>query len=96
MIRNLSLISLTDVGVKSVKNSIERAATFRSAVDAAGGKVVAQYWSLGDKDGAVVFEVPDEATGTSLLLKLAGEGFVRTHTLRIFNEDEFRGILDRV
>ena len=96
MIRYLSLISFTEDGIKNAKESIRRADKFRSLVEKAGGKVHSQYWSLGHKDGAVIFQVPDDKIGASLLLHLAHEGFVRTETLRVFNEDEFRSVLERL
>jgi uncharacterized protein with GYD domain len=42
-----------------------------------------------------VAEFPDEATGTAFLLRLGALGNVRTTTLRAFNKDEMRGIIDK-
>ena len=62
-------------------------------VEAAGGKVLSQYWALGDFDGCIIFESPDDTTGTALLLTLGRLGNVRTHTLSIYNEQEFSKLL---
>ena len=96
MTRYLSLINYTDQGVQDVKGSITRADHFKSLVEASGGRVAAIYWAVGDADGAVIFEVPDEQTGAAVLLKLADQGFVRTKTLRIYDEAEFASILAKV
>lgn len=93
MPRYLSQISYTDRGIQEVKGSIERANQFRSLVEAAGGRVEAIYWAIGDTDGAVIFDAPDEKTAAALLLKLADQGFVRTETLRVYDEKEFESIL---
>ncbi len=95
MPRYLSLISFTDKGIAAVKNSIQRATAFRAHVKESGGKVEALYWAIGESDGAVIFQAPDETTATALLLKLAEEGFVRTKTSRLFDETEFSSILER-
>lgn len=95
MVRCLALIHLTDKGIREIDHSTQRAAAFATHVETAGGKVTGQYWSIGKYDGALVFEVPDERTATSLLLKLAHEGYVRTTSQRLFNTEEFQAILTR-
>ena len=93
MTRYLSLISYTDHGIREVKDSVNRAHAFQSLVEAAGGRVNATFWAVGEKDGAIIFEVPDEDTGAQMLLKLADQGFVRTQTMRVYDEPEFAAIL---
>lgn len=93
MTRFLSLLSFTEQGIRDVKQTIERANNFRKAVEAAGGRVLSQYWATGDADGCIVFEAPDDATATSLLLTLAQQGNVRTRTLTVYDEKEFAKIL---
>jgi uncharacterized protein with GYD domain len=93
MVRYLTLIQLTNNGIREIGDSASRAAAFASEVAKAGGKVIGQYWAVGQYDGAVVFEAPDEETATSLLLQLAREGFVRTQSQRLFNAEEFQAVL---
>jgi len=87
------LLSFTDQGLHKVKQSVRRASAFRESVLGAGGKVIAQYWSVGEADGCIVFEAPDEETAASLLLALGQAGNVRTRTLRVYDEQEFARIL---
>ncbi len=94
MIRYLSLLNFTDQGIRDIDNSVKRAESFRQAVEAAGGKLVSQYWSTGDADGCVVFEAPDDQAGASLLLSLAKKGNVRTRTIRVFDTQEFQDVLN--
>ena len=96
MPRFLSLINFTDQGIRDIKDSMHRAGEFRSAVEAAGGSVQNVYWSIGEADGAVIFDAPDEETGVALMLHLARDGYVRTRTLRIFESGEFEKILTKV
>lgn len=79
--------------MRGIGDSLGRADAFKQAVEAAGGKVHAVYWAVGDIDGAVIFEAPDETTATKLVLQLSHDGFVRTNTLRVFDETEFGDIV---
>ena len=92
MPRYLSLIQFTEQGIKAVDKSTERAGSFCSAVSAAGGNVESTFWSLGEFDGAVVFQAPDEKTATRLLLQLGQQGNVRTRTMQIFDATEFAAL----
>ena len=94
MVRFLSLISFTDKGIGDVSKSLQRAADFRSAVESKGGKVLSQYWALGNVDGCVMFESPDDQTAAALLLKLGKEDNVRTSTMRVFDAEEFASIVN--
>jgi uncharacterized protein with GYD domain len=96
MSRYLTLINLTDKGAREVRESVRRANDFRATAEAAGGKVLQIYWAVGNRDGAVIFEAPDEHTGAALLLKLSAEGFVRTQTLRVYDADEFQQVLEKM
>jgi uncharacterized protein with GYD domain len=93
MARFLSLLSFTDQGIRNVQQTVQRANDFRKAVDSKGGKVLAQYWAVGEADGCILFEAPDDATAASLLLGLGKLGNVRTRTLTIYNEQEFSKLL---
>lgn len=93
MTRFMSLLTFTDQGIRDVKQSIQRADGFRKAVDAAGGKVISQYWLVGEADGCVVFEAPDDQVASALLLSLGQQGNVRTRTLRVYDAQEFARIV---
>lgn len=95
MTRYLTLITFTDQGMRAIEKTLTRAADFRSTVEAAGGKVLSQYWSVGEIDGCLVFEVPDETTAAALLLSLGKQGNVRTRTLRLYTSDEFQEVLSK-
>ena len=96
MIRYLTLIQFTDQGARNVDKSVQRASEFGKSVSGAGGKLVSQVWTFGQYDGCVVFEVPDEASGTALLVKLAKDGNVRTQAMRCYDNQEFEAILKAV
>jgi uncharacterized protein with GYD domain len=95
MPRYLSLISFTDEGIRKVKDSVKRADAFKVKIEEAGGKVKGMYWAVGEFDGALISEAPDEGTANALLLSLGSAGFVRTRTLRLLDATEFGDALQR-
>jgi uncharacterized protein with GYD domain len=95
MVRFLALLTFTEKGLHEVQQSCKRADEFRAAVENAKGNVIAQYWAVGDVDGCVVFEVPDEEVAAALLLRLGRAGNVRTRSLRVYNEQEFGRIVTK-
>ena len=64
MIRYLTMLQFTDQGARNVDKSVQRASDFGKSVSDAGGKLVLQVWTVGQYDGCVVFEVPDETVGS--------------------------------
>ncbi len=95
MVRYLTLIQFTEEGIRHAEDSVQRAQRFAEHVRTAGGNVVGQYWAIGQYDGAVIFEAPDDEVGAGLLLHLAQEGFVKTNTLRVYESSQFLRALER-
>lgn len=96
MAKFLSLITFTQEGMRNVKDTIHRSEAFRSEAAAAGANVESAYWAMGEYDGCLLMESPDEETATALLLRLGQKGNVRTRTLRLYTKDEFQKILGKV
>ena len=95
MLRYLTLVNFTPQGIAQIGESPHRAVAFRHSIEEAGGRVLGIYWTVGECDGALLFEVPDEETAAGLLLDLGRKGFVRTRTLRAWDATEFENILSR-
>ncbi len=47
----ITLFSWTDQGIRGVKDTVKRAATFNAAITKAGGKVKEIYWTMGGTTG---------------------------------------------
>jgi uncharacterized protein with GYD domain len=93
MPRYVMLLKYTDKGVANVEDSPERADTFRDLAAKHGATVETQLWTLGEYDGLVVLTVAKETVMAALALDLARHDYVRTSTLRAFDEKEFKGVL---
>jgi uncharacterized protein with GYD domain len=85
----LSLFNWTDQGIRSVKESPKRLESTKKALKKLGGDLKAFYMLQGNYDGALIFDLPNEAALTKFLLLTGSAGNVRTTTLRAFTEDEF-------
>ncbi|MFN8006915.1 MAG: GYD domain-containing protein [Terriglobia bacterium] len=90
------LLNFTDQGIHNAKDTIKRAEAFRSVVDKVGGRVKDVYWTLGQYDGVLIFDAPDEATATALGLSLGSLNNVRTQTLRAFSAEEIGRIIAKL
>lgn len=89
----ITTMHFTEQGVKSVKDTCNRAAAFQSAAQKRGLKVTGLYWTLGAFDGVIVFEAPNEATATAAMLHLSPLGNMPTQTARAFDAAEMQKIL---
>ena len=92
----ITFINFTEQGIKTIKDLSGRIAAGRQAMEAAGGKLVQYYLTLGAQDAVVVYELPDDETAASTALAQAGLGNLRTTTMRAFPEAEIPGILSKL
>lgn len=93
MARFIVLIQFTEQGARNVKDTVKRAETFAQGAKDIGIHVREVYWTLGDKDGVLIFDAADDATAVRGLVHLAAQANVRTSTLRAFTKDEMVGIV---
>jgi uncharacterized protein with GYD domain len=89
----ISTMHFTEQGITAVRDTCERAASFKAAARKMSVKVTGLYWTLGAFDGVVVCEAPDEETATAALLHLGSLGNVRTQTAPAFGDAEMRKVL---
>jgi uncharacterized protein with GYD domain len=89
-------IKFTQQGIKGINETTKRAASLKKDAKKLGVKVKEIYWTLGDHDGVLIFEAPDDETATTLLLHLGAKGNVHTTTVRAFNAAEMGAILAKV
>jgi uncharacterized protein with GYD domain len=92
----ITTIKYTQQGIKGIDETTKRAAALKAAGKKMGVKVTDIYWTLGDHDGVLIFEAPDDETAATLLLRLGAAGNVHTTTVRAFNAAEMDKILTKV
>lgn len=88
------LTKFTQQGIEQVQNSPERTEEAREVVESMGGTWQAFFVTMGQFDGLVIAEFPDDDTAARAALTLGRSGNVTTETLRAFTLKEFRAIVD--
>jgi uncharacterized protein with GYD domain len=89
----IALITETQLGETHIDESVTRASKFRDEAARFGARITGMYWTLGSYDGVLIFEAPDDEKAAALLYQLMSKGAVRTQTLRAFDIESTRSIL---
>ena len=96
MPNNVVLINWTEQGVKNARDTVNRYQQARSAFQGLGLQFQSVFWTIGRYDIVTVVEAPDDQSLSAALLQLAGQGNLRTETLRAFNEQEMQQVIERL
>ena len=96
MPRYVALMSWTDQGVRAAKDTVKRRQQAEAGLAEAGVRLETTLWTQGRYDIVAVLEAPDDATLAAAVLRLAGQGNLRTETLRAFDAAEMQGVVDRL
>jgi uncharacterized protein with GYD domain len=83
----------TQEGAAKIKESPARVEAARKAVEAAGGKFLAWYLTMGRFDFVALTQAPNAKAAAGVLLAIGALGSVRTETLRAFTEEEFKEVV---
>ncbi|MDB5385341.1 MAG: hypothetical protein JWM11_987 [Planctomycetaceae bacterium] len=92
----ITTIKFTQQGIKGIDDSTKRAAALKAAAKKLGAKVTNIFWTLGEYDGLLIFEAPDDETAMTVLLHLDALGNVHTTTVRAFTAAEMDKIVAKV
>ncbi len=89
----ITLMNFTDQGIKNIKESPNRLNKAKEMAKAAGGELKAFYLALGQYDAVVISEAPNDQAFAAVLLAIGSAGAVRSQTLRVFPEEEYKEII---
>jgi uncharacterized protein with GYD domain len=89
----ISLLRLTNQGVKAIKDSPRRREAAEKAIESLGGKLLHTYLTMGRYDFIAIVEAPDDEAAATFALMTGTQGSVSTETLRAFSEAEFERLL---
>lgn len=92
----ISLMTWTEKGEKNVRDTAKRAAAFAKSAQKFGLKNIQEYWTMGQYDGVLLFEAPDDETATAAMLSLGTLGNVSTQTMRAFTAAEMEKIVAKL
>jgi uncharacterized protein with GYD domain len=96
MPRYVVLVNWTDQGMKSIRETVQRADDVRQLTEQFGGTMEYLLWTQGRHDLVGIIDMPDDEAFAALGLQIGTMGAVRTESLRAFTADEMNGILDRL
>jgi len=89
----VSLVHYTEQGIRNIKEGPTRLDAAKKLFQAAGGELKQFYLAMGKYDIVLVAEAPDDETVARIALTLGALGNVRTQTMRVFSESEYRKIV---
>jgi uncharacterized protein with GYD domain len=90
------LMNLTEKGITNIKDAPARIKESAKALEAAGGRLLGFYLTLGQYDYVAIAEGPSDKVGMLQLLGIGAAGYVRTTTLKAFTAEEFAALLERL
>ena len=96
MITYIGLLSFTEKGIQSIKQSTQRAAAAKEIGKRMGVNMKEIYWTLGSHDIVCVLEAQDEQALTAFNLAVAMQGNVRSQSLRAFTAAEMDAVLKKL
>ncbi|MBL8325218.1 MAG: GYD domain-containing protein [Rubrivivax sp.] len=96
MVTYIGLLSFTEKGVQTIKQTTQRAAAAKEVGKRLGVNMKDIYWTLGQHDIVCVLEADDEQSLTAFELAIAQQGNVRSQTLRAFSAAEMEKILAKL
>ena len=77
-------------------NPEDRSAPVRELTESMGGRLIGWYLSMGDYDGLLIYEAPDDATAGAAVLAASRRGHLRaTKTTPLFSAEEGMEIMRR-
>jgi uncharacterized protein with GYD domain len=91
----VALIDWTEQGARGFKDSVDRYETANEILEPMGTTFKEVYWTLGDHDLVGILEAPDDESVAAGLLAIAGQGNIRTRTMRAFSQEEMRAVIDK-
>ncbi len=92
----VSLINWTEQGIRTVRETLDRADKFEQLAQKHGASLEQVYWTVGPYDIVAIIEAPDDESATAFLLEGSALGNIRTTTLRAYDRDQMSGIIQRL
>ena len=92
----ITLMKLTEQGIKNIKDAPQRIEEGIKAMEAMGGKLIGFWTVMGEYDYIAVAEGPSDEMAMTFNLGLGVGGNVRTTTLKAFAREEFAEIVKKL
>ncbi|MFC2084572.1 GYD domain-containing protein [Bacteroidota bacterium] len=90
------LWNFTAQGIQNVKDSANRLRAFQEEAEKKNVKIREFLWTMGEYDGMIVLEAPDDTTVASLMLATGALGNIRSKSFRGFVKEEIKELLEAI
>ena len=90
----VTIASITDQGIRNMKDLAKRLQNAEQTFSALGAQLREVYLTMGQHDYVVIADAPDDETMARISLTVAGQGNVRTQTLRAFDRKEMLKLVE--
>lgn len=87
------LLSWTEQGVRTAKDTTKRGEKFRSQAEKLKVKVRETLWTMGPYDAFALLDAPDDTVASRLAIWLGSQGNVRTLTMRCYTAAEMAKVV---
>jgi uncharacterized protein with GYD domain len=92
----INLVRWTDQGIRNIKEAPQRIDAFKKAVQAAGGKLIGFYSTMGRYDMVTIIDAPNDEAIANIVLNTESKGSVRTETLKASTEEQYRNMITKI
>ena len=92
----ITLMKLTEQGVKDIKDAPKRIESGIKYLEKLGGKLIDFYVTLGEYDYIGIAEAPNDEVVMRFLLGLGMAGNVRTTTLKAYSKEQMAEIIKKL
>ena len=92
----IMLSNWTDQGIRQVKDSPDRLDAARKLCSQHGAEITAFYMTLGAYDMVIIIDAPNDDAFAKLAISIAKGGNIRSASLKAFDEDQYRKIIESV
>ena len=96
MVTYVGLMTFTDKGVQTIKDTTKRAAAAKEAAKKFGVNMREVLWTMGEFDLVSIIEAEDEQALAAFSLATATQGNVRFHSLRAYTSSDMDAILAKL
>jgi uncharacterized protein with GYD domain len=92
----VTLMKLTNQGIRNIKDAPQRVEEGIKGLEAMGGKLIGFYTVMGEYDYVGIAEAPSDEVTMAFNLALGASGNIRTTTLKAFSQEELAEIVKKL
>jgi uncharacterized protein with GYD domain len=93
MVTYMTLMTLTDQGIKNIREAPERIERGLKAFEKTGGKLIGFWIAIGKYDYVSVGESASDEAALAWAIGLSSQGNVRVESVKLYSKEQFAGLV---